>query len=47
MAGNPRELPEGLGLVDHARYVPFYLWRGAKDQTPTAVNGLLTISAMR
>lgn len=34
MAGSPVSVPDQLGLVANARYVPFYLWRGSADPVP-------------
>jgi len=33
MAGHPHGVPQEEGLVDNARNVPFYLWRGDHDPT--------------
>jgi pimeloyl-ACP methyl ester carboxylesterase len=34
MSGDPVSVPRELGLVTNARFVPFYLWQGAKDPVP-------------
>lgn len=40
MAGDPESVPNDSGLVPNARYVPFYLWKGANDPVPNRQSSL-------
>lgn len=40
MAGSPIGIPKDSGLVSNARSVPFYLWKGEKDDVPNRAEAL-------
>jgi pimeloyl-ACP methyl ester carboxylesterase len=40
LGGDPVSVPKELALVPNARYVPFYLWKGARDPVPNRQEAL-------